>query len=144
MDNFGPFQCDECSIILAHPVEYTQIQDKVSSSFSSSRISFFKFDLGLIYKRAWKNQELLFHWDGRPTSPCILKANYNPHAFWKYLLLITELENHRIARVRRDLWRWSTPSLLPRQGHLGHVTLECVQVGECLQRGNSMTTSIPQ
>jgi len=53
---------------------------------------------GVIYKRAWKNQELTFHWDGQgvghPASPCTPVAKYNPHAFWKRLLSI----RHRLLK----------------------------------------------
>lgn len=42
-------------------------------------------------------------------------------------------KNHRIIRVGGDLWTSSSPTLLPRQGHLDQVTQECVQVRfECL------------
>lgn len=37
--------------------------------------------------------------------------------------------NHRIVRVGRHLWRPWSPTPLPSQGHLKHVTQPCVQVG---------------
>ena len=37
-------------------------------------------------------------------------------------------QNHRMAEVRRHLWRSSGPTPLLRQGHLQPVAQDCVQV----------------
>lgn len=54
---------------------------------------------------------------------------------------VEKSQNHRSVRVKKDLWRSSSPMPLPWQGHPEEVTQECIQVGfECLQRGHSTTS----
>jgi len=44
-------------------------------------------------------------------------------------------QNHRVVGVGRDLWRSSSPTPLPKQGHLKQGAQDCVQVGfKYLQR----------
>ena len=48
---------------------------------------------------------------------------------------ITESQNHRMAGFGRDLWGSSSPTPLPKQGHLQQVAQDLIQVGsEYLQR----------
>jgi len=54
---------------------------------------------------------------------------------WNILRNITESQNNRMVRVRRDLCGSSSPTLLPKQGHLQQAVEAFVQVGlEYLQR----------
>jgi len=48
---------------------------------------------------------------------------------------VTESQNHRMVGVGRDLCGSSSPTLLPKQGHLQQAAQGCVQAGlEYLQR----------
>jgi len=44
-------------------------------------------------------------------------------------LRITELQNHRMFRVERDLCGSSSPTPLPKQGHLQQAAEDSVQAG---------------
>jgi len=65
-------------------------------------------------------------------------------SFWeeKYYILfsalgtiLTESENHRMLVVGRDLWGSSSPTPLPKQGHLQQAAEDLIQVGlEYFQR----------
>ena len=57
---------------------------------------------------------------------------------------ITESQNHRIVGVGRDLCGSSSPTLLPKQGHLQQAAQDLVQAGlEYLQRRRRQTTERP-
>jgi len=48
---------------------------------------------------------------------------------------LTVSQNHRMVGVGRDLWGSSSPTPLPKQGHLQQAAQDLVQVGlEYLQR----------
>jgi len=48
---------------------------------------------------------------------------------------VVESQNHRMVGVGRDLCGSSSPTTLPKQGHLHQAAQDCVQVGfEYLQK----------
>jgi len=70
-----------------------------------------------------------------PQRRDIFLVRVSPLTLSDVSLGITESENHRMLRVGRDLCGSSSPTLLPKQGHLQHAAQDLVQAGlEYLQR----------
>jgi len=65
------------------------------------------------------------------------RASWSQKPSWLqwFAVVVTESQNHRMFRVGRDLWGSSSPTPLPKQGHLQQAAQDLVQVGlDYLQR----------
>lgn len=78
-------------------------------------------------------------WNNPPIPQLMFQLSLNFFllaCFFSWLHTLWKLQNYRTGRVGRDIWRWPSPNLLPRQGQVEQLTQESIPVGfECLQRG---------
>ncbi|NXH85482.1 CMKMT methyltransferase, partial [Edolisoma coerulescens] len=81
-------------------------------------------------------RQMSLNWKDILTLLCVLTGKSECEWFrtMHYLILLSCSQNHRIIKVGRDLWRSSSPTCLPRQGHLEQVTQEltCCELGRML------------